>query len=545
MFAALLAAHSLLNRMYPGAALPAAPPAPAWTPRPIVSQPIAFAVTALPSLFGIVGSAIGSTTLATVTCADAAMTISLSETVPGLTFAYAANVLTVSGTPTTPTGVHRVNVSYVASDGSGAARGASSHTITIVSASEVLSIGSMAAVVGRVGAPQSSTIASPTTNYAVDVTAVASAMAPGLSVSLAWTKASSTGSGTLTIAGTPTAAGTYSITVDYYAYGGVWLGTSTHATTIVESWQTVPGLPAPSSPPSPPSPTSPPAPDPVPQPGSGPDPFLASVKVLMRFDAATGIERDEKGHQFTNHGATSAAGAVGEAAQFAGASTFIASAAGAFNLIAGIDGSDGNIAVECMVYIGQTTWDALLAPGKDERFCPVVTCISASGDIVWALGLIGFPQARALGVDRCLGSLFWSPIVGNTTGTGAAFIRLAPVQWFTTSFGTTPARPERFMYLAGGREDSVQASWLDGRPSLTADGTQQRYLKVSAASTLQIGGPCPLIPFLYQSTIVNVVPLYGAVDELRVTAANRLGTWIATPPTTIPDPYRVIPWPNY
>ena len=95
-----------------------APPAPPTPPEPPQAEPITFSAVTRASLFGVIGSAISSTTLATITCADASMTIRQSETVAGLTFSYSAGVLTVAGTPTGSTRVQRVVVSYIASDGS-------------------------------------------------------------------------------------------------------------------------------------------------------------------------------------------------------------------------------------------------------------------------------------------------------------------------------------------------------------------------------------------------------------------------------------------
>ena len=78
------------------------------------------------------------------------MTIAQSEAVGGLTFSYSAGVLSVAGTPTGSTRVQRVVVSYVSSDGNSTIRGSTTHEITLVKASEVLTIGSMASAAGKV-----------------------------------------------------------------------------------------------------------------------------------------------------------------------------------------------------------------------------------------------------------------------------------------------------------------------------------------------------------------------------------------------------------
>ena len=264
MMGSLLAQHVPLITDYPGAPPPPpAPPAPPTPPQPPLAEPIAFSAVVRPDLFGIIGDAISTTTLATITCADVSMTIVLSEAVAGLTFSYSANVLTVAGTPTGSTRVQRVVVSYIASDGSNSVRGSTSHDLTLVNASEVLSIGSMAGASGRVGLPLSATLASPSANYLVGVTAHPSALVPGCEVGFAWTKASPTSSGTLTLAGTPTQAGTYSMTVGFRS-GALQLGESTHAVVIAPSYQAPAPAPAPTPAPPAPSPSPPPAPTPAP-----------------------------------------------------------------------------------------------------------------------------------------------------------------------------------------------------------------------------------------------------------------------------------------
>jgi len=236
MFAAIFSQHAPLIRDYPGAPPPPpAPPDPPEPPQPPLAEPITFAAVTRASLFGTIGDAISSTTLATITCADAAMTIALSEPVAGLTFSYSAGILSVAGTPTGSTRVQRVVVSYVASDGSNSVRGSTSHEITLVNASEVLTIGSQSGAAGRVGRPLSATLASPSANYNVNVTAHPASLIPGCTASLTWTPGA-TSSGTLTLTGTPTRAGTLPLVVNY-RNGAVDLGTSTHEVVIAAAYE--------------------------------------------------------------------------------------------------------------------------------------------------------------------------------------------------------------------------------------------------------------------------------------------------------------------
>lgn len=528
----------------------ATPPEP--TPQPLPPEPIAFNAVIRPSLFGVVGSAISSTTLATITCADADMTVALSHAVPGLTFSYASNVLSVAGTPTGPSSMTRVVVTYIASDGSNSVRGSTEHEITIVDASEVLTIGSMAGASGRVGVPLTATLASPSTNYEVDVRITPNSSVPGLTPALSWTVGSGSASGSLTISGTPTTAGTYSLEVDYTGFG-VNIGTSTHAIVIAAAYQ--PPAPAPSPTPAPPAPapSPPPAPTPAPAPGRGPDTLFPHVKVLMHFDAATGIATDVKGNTFTNQGATLGTGAVSEGAVFTSAATKIEGS------VAGIDGASGTLCVEAMVDIDATAWNALTSGSlADNRFCPVVTLMNSSGEVVWTLG---FASSRNLTGPA---GRYVRPTMFNAL-TGFQFGYPVGSQCAVThAYPDLTSRPGRFVHLAATRranpvsptDDSYdQGTWFDGLA-----GGQRRVpyislLKTAATGTLRIGGVCPRIEYVIAEVMqrdVTIVPFSGAIDELRITAYQRYVDYLfpgllalGQQVSAIPAHARVIPWPNY
>jgi len=202
MMGSILGHHTPLIRDYPGAPPPPpAPPDPPEPPQPPLAEPITFAAVTRASLFGTIGDAISSTTLATITCADAAMTIALSEPVAGLTFSYSAGILSVAGTPTGSTRVQRVVVSYVASDGSNSVRGSTSHEITLVKVSEVLTIGTIAGITGRVGYPLNQVICTPSANFDANVLSFGNTAILGLTTQWTWDRALM--SGELRVVGTP------------------------------------------------------------------------------------------------------------------------------------------------------------------------------------------------------------------------------------------------------------------------------------------------------------------------------------------------------
>lgn len=525
---------------------------PDTTLQPPASEPIAFSAVTRASLFGVVGGAISSTTLATITCADADMTVSVSHAIPGLTFSYSANVLSVSGTPTGPSSFTRVVVSYIASDGSNSVRGSTEHEITIVDASEVLTIGSMAGAAGRVGVPLSATLASPSTNYEVDVRIAANSAIAGLAPSLAWTIGSGSASGTLTLAGTPTLAGTYSLEVDYYGFG-VLIGTSTHEVVIASAYRPAPPAPSPSPAPPAPSPSPPPAPTPAPAPGRGPDSLFAHVKVLMHFDTATGLATDVKGNTFTNQGVTSGTGAVAQGGVFTSATTTLEAT------VSGIDGADGDLTVEAMVDIDATAWSALMDGAIfGNRFCPVVTLLDSAGAVVWTLGFASAPKLTGTPGRYVVPTMFNSL-------TGEQFGFPAGNQCAVThAYPDLYTRPGRFVHLAMTRRGNPvsptdnsydQGTWFDG-----AAGGQRRVpyldlLKTAPSGTLRIGGVCPQIEYVIASVAsrnVQIVPFSGVIDELRITAYQRYVSYLfpgllaqGQQVSAIPDHARVIPWPNY
>jgi len=572
MFAGILAQHQpqLLGAAGTGAPAPSVPP----SPQPPADNPIAFSVVTRASVFGIIGSALGTVTLATVTCADASMTLALSESIPGLTFSYSANALTVSGTPTGTTKTVRVVASYIASDGSNQIRGSSIHTFTLVNASEVLTIGAMANPSIRAGRVESVTLASPSANYDIDVYARAEAFIPSLrnrttnapqavpvsptgsylgsfSADLGWTKASPTSSGTLTFNGCfpPTGydpssnwqTGAYTFEVGYYARGSnVFLGRSTHTVTVTPAHGAAPA-PSPATPAPPaPAPSPPPVPSPAPAPGTGPDPLYGSVRFLFRFDDETNLALDQKGGAYTATGVTYGTGAVRGGGVFTGAGSRID---GPCLLMDG-----GAITLDAWVNPSATAWSGLLAPGTDFRFCPVVTLLDAAGQVVWALGFESYADAWG---NRQINAL----ATHQLTRPSADVLTVGFLSNARTKL-IGQFRPNRYVHLCMVQEQENSGTrtriglWLDGM----IDSNSFAVVDTPALRTagevngvkprLLIGGACPGLQG-FNFRIDNIVPFDGLIDEVRGTQATRHADRLGSSSFGLLPADRVIPWPNY
>jgi hypothetical protein len=274
----------------------------------------------------------------------------------------------------------------------------------------------------------------------------------------------------------------------------------------------------------------------------GPDPLLASVKVLMHFDAATGLAYDHMGNTVTNTGVSSTTGAVSEGGQFSGTEvgppTFMTVA------VAGCDGLDEALTVECMADINAATWATLTAAGDDTRFCPALTYRTASGEVVWALGIIS--QMLRLGSVsvRETRAAFYAPLFEASGNRESIY----PIGNLLT------ARPARFVHLCGMLKvsagvgfDALGAVWFDGAPAIgSAAYLQSRRRADLIGARLQIGGAVSGIPSFSLGPPATIVSFGGAIDEVRVTAASRYADSLTlTPVYRIALAERVIPWPNY
>ncbi|MEY2854659.1 MAG: hypothetical protein RL030_1791 [Pseudomonadota bacterium] len=563
MIADIFSAHVPVITDYPGVpAPPAAPPAPTPSPAPPAAQPITFSAVTVAALNGLVGTAIGATTLATITCADAAMTVSISDPVAGLTFSYVANVLSVSGTPTAPGRVHRVVVSYIASDGSVSARGSTAHTIGIMNPAVSLVVGTCNGLSAQIGQYVDVVLCSPT--LAADANVLASfdnyvqvepngyqGYTSTVGLIWAWTQGA-TSSGTLRVKGVLAGAtGTIALLVTYRdAITGVTLGTSGHTLNIVAAYVTPPAAPAPAPAPPAPPPSAPPAPSPAPAPGLGPDPLIASVKALLRFDAATGLGYNQRtGTSLTNVGVTSTTGAVNEAGLFGGMGSYLQ------GVVDGCDGADGNLNVDAVVDLDAAVWASFMAAGDDVRYCPVVTYLAAAGDLVWTLGFYGIREGY-VSRRRVVYGVLYNALTGFQTGWFAGNSTINTASWPEMT-----SRPGRFVQLTACRRRNPtsstdglydQGTWFDGLANGTRRVPSLSLLRSAVGGTLRIGGTCPPVEYLDYPRSTTLIGFSGAVDEVRVGNAPRHGdlllpgvNGLGIQISAIPSTRRVMPWPNY
>jgi len=513
-------------------------PAPPPMPQPPAPSPIAFAALSRASLTCFVGVALGSTTLATITCSDAAMTIAVQDPVPGLTYSFVGNVLSVSGTPTSPGGIHRSVISYIASDGSYQVRGSTTHTILAADAAVLFNAGTCANYAGQVGTPVSLLLCSPSIAADVNVSISANVVMPGLDLSFVWNRTASLSSGTLTLSGTPTEAMSVSLEVTYRT-GGVVLGTSLHLIIVTPRYVAPSPPPPPAPAPPAPTPTAPPTPTPAPSPGVGPDPLRSSVRSLHRFNEVSATDllgstiyffAAEIGPPFLGNSAV-ATGAVGNGA-------LLIDAVGVGNFVDGLDGSSGDFTAECMVDLPPDGWTALTQPGAAERVMPVMSYsfgdsygdASPYGRLAWVLGFCSVYSVAD-------GAMFVYPLFWAAPGPGT--------NGFSLIGSRVPHRPGRPVHLCFGAvkvgADYRMALWFDGaQPGRTV--VAQPMVAVTSGF-LQAGGTCGAVGRFGSVDAPQVVNCNAVVDEWRVGVASRYASYINAD-GSLPAAARVIPWPN-
>lgn len=211
--------------------------------------------------------------------------------------------------------------------------------------------------------------------------------------------------------------------------------------------------------------------------------------------------------------------------------------------IAGVDGSDGNLTVECMVDIDATAWAALTAPGEGERYCAVVSATSPAGVVLWSIGFgswvvsSGSPSSRV----RIVVPVFYTGLSANYFADS--------LQRVTVTALEQPNRPGRFVHLAGGRKaqgsEFKAAAWFDGRTSFYSSADLLTKLIACPTATVRVGGEAPGVAGIPHSSTVQQITFSGAVDEVRVTAVSRYASHILNNPTDLQPYERVVPWPNY
>lgn len=567
MMGAIFAQHAPLIRDYPGAPpTPPAPPAPPTPPEPPQAEPITFSAVTRSSLFGIIGSAISSTTLATITCADASMTIALSESVAGLTFSYSAGVLTVAGTPTGSTRVQRVVVSYIASDGSNSVRGSTSHEITLTKASEVLTIGSIAGITGRVGYPLGVTICTPTANFDADVKCFGATAIQGLAVNWVWDRALR--SGTLSVVGTPeqTFGPSGSFLFSFIA-NGQELGTGVSSCTIVQRYEAPAPVPAPTPSPPAPSPSPPPAPTPAPAPGLGPDPYQDDLRVLLHFNVASD-RASPASTALDLSGENSAAGFSGFSAPHCSqtenpglgllqrfgydtdASAYVLDR-GRLSVmsavIPGVDGAADDVSAECLIRPASVLWDAMFAGGDDARFTPLLTCRrSSDSTVIWALGI----GSAVNNLGRYAVVTFVVPVLYPATGGALGGESSVSAISQPLGYGSAASFSGRLFHAGGsfGARSGAQVSigaWADWRPGSFSSRLDVASIKADANCVVQVGGDVGLLDYVFWwKRATTLIPFVGDMDEARLTL-NRYAALVGTATVTgIPADCRTLPFQN-
>ena len=620
----ILAQHAALIRDYaassPAPAPPASPPVPSPAPPPPDTTPPVFTVAAVSPVDFTISTAISpARTLATITTAETSVAILASASVPGVTFNVVGSPvtsITATGTPTTAAQT-RVVLTYVRNDGSGLVLGSSTHVINVIDPSILFVAGANASYSGRAGVPVAVTLCSPSLALDVDVLAFPNVGTPGCTVSLAWTRGG-TSTGVLTLAGTPTTEGVYSLTVTYYALGRI-VGTSAHTITITAAWTPAPSPPAPAPAPTPPTPAPVPSPPAAPTPGPLPaaDPPFASVLMLHHFDAAD-VAEEVQAHRgdgpvtgggevltITRRNFASAMGAEegqrivevteirprpyrgnsilpGQFTRALNVCTMIGgpiadlvgtadayftyreplryvgtvgpslagrmlTAAGAAGEAAGFDGGAGieaaidstfdatldKITAEFMVRVDAAT--GLWGAGTETLFTPLLTCLNPGGEFVWCMGLTSVYAATGRQVTPKLWRATRHAASGNPTIS-------------VSGSGVLTAAPGRFIHFAAqfGPAGERNAAWWDGVGGQTTSTLDSPAIGVALRSgaVLRLGGSVTL-PSNAGPAGARLRPLSGAVDELRIAAADRYSYADATTTSAISAALRGIPWPNY
>ncbi len=517
---------------------------------------LSFSSVIRPRLFAIVGSSIGTVTLATLTCTDIAATAKYSATFPGLSFnlswvAPKTGTLTISGTPTGDPIHTKLTVSYIGSDAGKATLGITQHDITIVDASKVLTLGNMKSVSCTEGVYLVATpLVDLSSNYDLDLTyAIRSGRpadapnTPGAALALAWDRQARLGS--FTIAGAM-AYGTYTLIVDYFA-NGVLAATSTHTIIVSHRYEAPPPAPAPVPPPLPPAPSPPPAPAPVPGPSYGGDPYFDDVGVLLHFDAISGFLTDQKGNFVTSAAGGAemvGGGAVRECARIVpgfGNGVFVREDKN-------IGRSQNEMTVECFVKMSDSTWNALMAPGGDERWCQVAAHVNGSGMIVWALGFASWITTRAYGGG--------DERIVVPVGIAYTLAPDAPAERRRARMALGPtlrANPRRLTHLAmcrriGNPGRFVQAAWFNGDASLYTVGDELSNLipaEDKGRGLLHIGTSMTPIAEQMDAYVATPIAFDGWIDEYRLTYSARYAAKVGlTNALPLEASSYSLPWPD-
>lgn len=585
-----------------------------------------FNVVATPQITRYNGQSEAAVTLATISTTEASFSI-LGDMPGGLAPSITAgpvvdglNTFTVawpaSAPYVKPFGLYRATLNYVRSTGDGGVFGSSLHEVLVLDPAILLTYATRVDLVGRIAQPVSASLATLSFGANVDVTAAIVGAVPGLSFNLAWTPGA-TSTGTLSAAGTPTAAGAYSVAVTYQALGVV-LGSSTHAVLIGAAAEPPAPAPEPAPPPDPLPPAPPPPPAvPVPPPAPQGDALLASNKVRHHFHAAalvraTQAEPNTFYSFFASPGQTSftlpvaligddsitVSDVVGQGMFDEGSVNYPATASGAVvtisgalrhepvycyyrvnrvrvsgwadqlgnsftgtgvraegsgaaggaayvysggSLSAGVSDCDGvlsSIVAELMANISDEAWAAHTASaGAVNRYSPVLTLLTASGEVAWSFGFFSTSGMMwSQGDPRRV--TMTANFVGNTASA-------KPIFMIGTYLASKPAGYTHMASIIRLNGSLAQQGMWTGGASGANFGRTDAASRTRPASpgALRIAGVCPVGSVaVYGSSSIAHVPFSGSIDELRLTVTDRYLDYYAA---TIPEAARQVPWPDY
>lgn len=530
---AFFAHHTPLIRDYLVPPVPGpTPPDPNPTPMSPGPDAIPFSSVILPEWYAALGVA-SSTTLATITCEDASMTIRPSEEIPGLTFSYSSGVLSISGTPTDGVGRHGITVNFMASDGSGRVRGATTHAIVIYAPAQTLNISDVQNPVGRVHAPFGASIC--TLDIAADclVTFTQDAPIPGLTFSMNWTRGALSSFGAVGLFGTPTFSSTYVVHLKFWR-DGLYLGQAQTTVSISPYYNPYPAPVADTPAPSPATPLPPSLPGPTSGEAEGPDSLWANVAILATYRKDHGFYVYIDGTLPIGKVGVTGIDSTQERATFVGAPSRLTITRPGLDI-------EEQILAECLVDIDEDCWNGLMASGSRPRLIPLVYNKTLDSQPFWLLGLLSYIGENNYRVVR---SVFMDRIFRTTTGVGYVVAY--------SNFSAVPNRPGRFIHVAGGRKSDTatqikHAAWLGGKAGYgvaSTDGTILATPSYSISSTY-IGGVCDVGDLRIQHSTVDVMDFYGSIEEIRVTRFGRYVTYFGLPDNTdLPANLTRTPWPN-
>jgi hypothetical protein len=234
--------------------------------------------------------------------------------------------------------------------------------------------------------------------------------------------------------------------------------------------------------------------------------------------------RATKGPNLLATDCTAAAGASGEAVQLRGGAGLSVAVGGDFAPSAGT--------LEMMVNVDDAT--GLWAAGTDNRWTPLLSLVNPEDELVWSLGLARVYRFGIATVRLAL----WR---GARNRTDAA--PNEPVLAFAPSTLTISRAPGRFIHVAGQWSEGTHACWWDGGGGSTAVSMAGDGIPWRAGAVLRLGGSVPS-PRTAEFASWTIAPLWGAVDESRITAVPRY-TITSGLTVALPSSHLLIPFPGF